>query len=93
MVILYLIARAVQIYLGLVYACMFVRAILSWFMQEEGSFVMGILCMITEPVIAPIRMLLMRIPALQSFPLDISFLVAFLAVSMLQTFLPPLTLL
>ena len=57
---------------------MFFTAIVSWIPQLRGSKLSQILYTCTEPIIAPFRRLLYRIPALQNFPLDMSFLVAYL---------------
>lgn len=91
MFLLYLIAKIISILLMLVLDAMLIRAILSWFDRGEGGFLsalMGILTMITEPVIMPVRFLLSRFPAVNSLPIDISFLVTFLLLSFLRTVLP-----
>ena len=68
-----------------VYELMLVaRAILSWFPMLGGTF-MDMLCMLTEPILSPIRKLLWKIPALQSFPIDMSVLVAFLLIDVIRT--------
>lgn len=60
------------------------RAILSWF-PMLGGVVMDMLYSVTEPVLSPIRNLLWKIPALQSFPIDLSVLVAFLVIDVIRT--------
>ncbi len=71
--------------LGMVYLLMMlVRAVLSWFPLEAGSPTSRArhwLTVITEPVIAPFRMV---IPPVGVF--DISFLVAFLVVYVVTSY-------
>ncbi len=61
-----------------------VRVIISWIpsaqMSSFGSFIYSI----TEPVLAPIRAVLHKIPALRDLPLDFSVLVAYLLVDVLR---------
>ena len=66
---------------------MFFSAIASWIPQLQGSKLTQVLFSITEPIIAPFRRLLYRIPAMQSFPLDISFLLAYFTLSILRNLL------
>ena len=91
-IVLYVIARVVQICLGLLSTAMFLRAILSWFIQDPESKVMLFLAMVTEPFVIPVRMLLMRFEAIQRSPVDVSFFVTYLLVATLQALLPTITL-
>ena len=63
---------------------LFVRAILSWFPQMRSNGIVSFLYFVTEPVLAPIRSLLRRIPALDNMPIDLSIIVAFLLLSLLS---------
>ena len=89
--LLYIFAATVSIALWVIYIAMFIQAILSWFLAED-HILMVILNCVTSPVVTPIRALLMRIPALQRLPIDISFLVAFLVIVLLMNALPPVSL-
>ncbi len=91
-IILYVLARVVQIFLGLLSTAMFLRAILSWFIQDPESKIMLFLAMVTEPFVIPVRMLLMRFEAIQRSPVDVSFFVTYLLVATLQALLPTITL-
>ncbi len=64
---------------------MMVRAIMSWFV-DEGNSVYGFFISITEPLIIPIRKLLLKTP-LGSFPMDMSFLITFFLLEIVSTFL------
>ncbi len=69
-----------------IYELLFViRAIMSWFPMAQGGGFSYFLHTVTEPVIAPIRAVLHKIPALASFPIDFSVLVAFLLIDVLRT--------
>ena len=93
MFLLYLIAKVVSILLALELDAMLLRAILSWFDTGRGGFLSaltGILTMITEPVVMPVRFLLSRFPSVNNMPVDLSFFIAFILLSLLQAFLPAL---
>ena len=65
-----------------------VRAITSWLPLEDDSPVLNFLYLTTEPILAPIRALLDRIPFMRNLPIDASTLVAYLLLSILSAFLP-----
>lgn len=88
MTALYILASTVRIFLGVVYFALFVRAILSWFIMDNGNVIMTVLGVLTEPFVAPIRFLLSHFRFVQESPLDISYLVAFLVLIVLQNVLP-----
>ena len=66
---------------------MLLRAILSWFpISEDNPFVLFV-TMLTEPIVAPIRALFERMNWFQNIPIDISFFVAYLLLSVVSTVL------
>ncbi len=65
-----------------------VRAVMSWFPIGE-NILSDIAYTITEPLIIPVRRVLERFEAVRNFPIDISFFVTFLLVSMLSAVLFP----
>lgn len=67
---------------------MFARAIMSWIMPEDENMVSRFVFAVTEPIIYPVRMLLEKIEAVQNIPFDISFLVTFLLLVVIQYLLP-----
>lgn len=91
MQVLYVFAMTVGLLLRVLYFAMFLYAILSWFIADDHP-IMGILAVVTAPVVVPVRALLSRIPALERLPIDISFLVAFLLLVLVMNALPPLSL-
>ena len=66
---------------------MTIRAIMSWFFMPEENALLRFLTVATEPFIIPVRAILQRIEFIASMPIDISFLVTFLLLSVLQSLL------
>lgn len=60
------------------------RAILSWFPMVNLGGIMEFLYTVTEPVLAPIRSVLWKIPFLQGLPIDFSVLVAFIIIDVIR---------
>lgn len=67
---------------------MFIRAVLSWLPVDDDSPVVNFVYMMTEPIIAPVRILLERFDFVRRLPIDLSFFVAFILLSVVQTLLP-----
>ena len=68
-------------------ALMTIRAIASWFFPGEDSAFQRFLVVTTEPFIIPVRAILDRFEAIAALPIDISFLVTFILLSVLQSLL------
>ena len=66
---------------------MLARAILSWFIMNE-SRIMDFLYAITEPFIYPIRLLFEKMNWFVGLPIDMSFMVTYLIITLLVTLLP-----
>jgi len=86
-VAVYLISGVASLFLGALQLLMFARALLSWFPIDEDSPILIFLHAVTEPFILPVRMLLERFEFFASSPIDLSFFVTFLLISMLQSLL------
>lgn len=82
--VLYVLARFVYYLVVGLQLCMFVRAITSWIMPDEDNKLTSFVYSVTEPLIYPVRSLLERIPAVRDMPFDISFMVTFLLLIILQ---------
>ena len=85
--LLILIKNVVFVALSAVQLAMLARAILSWFPDVGGKLV-DVLYAITEPFIYPIRRLFERMDWFQGSPIDISFSVAFLLITIVMYILP-----
>ncbi len=86
-VITYLVINTVDIFISAILFLMFIRAIMSWLPIDDDSKILWFVNAVTEPVIYPVRAVLSNFKALEEFPIDISFLVSFILLSIIQTVL------
>lgn len=86
--IFYILAKTVSVMLEAVYFAMLVRMILPFFTDPEDSRVYALTVVITEPLITPVRFIMAKLNVGQGSPIDWSFFVTALLISVLQTFLP-----
>lgn len=80
--VLALLQNTVCVILSVLQIAMLVRAIMSWFPTESNRFE-NFLYTITEPLIMPIRILFEKLNWFQGLPIDISFFVTYLLLSVL----------
>lgn len=83
-----IISQFVLLAIGFLQLAMLVRAILSLIGLEEESGIGIFLVAVTEPIILPARLLLSRISALDRLPIDLSFIVTYLLLSLIGGALP-----
>lgn len=83
--LVYILAGFASALLGILEIAMLLRAILSWFPGAMESPVYSFACMVTEPIVAPIRALFDRMGWLANSPIDFSFLIAFVLLTAIQT--------
>lgn len=83
--VIYILRVTAVILLDAVMLAMFLRAVCSWFMAE-GRLI-DFLYMITEPFILPVRMLLDRFGLFQNLPVDLSFFITYLLLSVISAIL------
>ena len=69
--------------INLLQTLMLIMALMSWIPQLRQTRLYYAISMIVEPVIDPFRRLLYKIPGMDRFPLDLSFLAAYMVLSML----------
>ena len=80
--------KFVIIFLDIVLLAMLVRAILSWFFHGEGeSPLLHLLYILTEPLIIPVRALCQRFGWFQGLPVDMSFFITTLILSLINLIL------
>ena len=82
-----LIINTAQALLAVINICMLIRAVLSWFPIRDDNPILSFVCMVTEPIIAPIRKLFDRMGWFRNSPLDFSFLAAYLLLTVISTLL------
>ena len=76
-------ANVIDIVLSIMYVLILVRALISWVNPDPFNPIVQFLYQATEPVLTPIRRIL---PSSLSFRIDISPIIAFLAIRFLQSF-------
>ena len=81
-VVLHVFTGTVCVILSAIQLAMTARAILSWFPIEPNKFI-TFLNVITEPVVYPIRKFFEKMNWFQNIPLDMSFMTAFIIISIL----------
>ncbi len=84
----YVFTNLVSFFLMALEVMMFIRVILSWMPVDDDSPIVRFIYTMTEPVIAPVRIILERSETVRSLPIDLSFFVAFLLLSVVQMILP-----
>ena len=85
-IFIFVIKNAAILLLSFVQIAMLIRAILSWF-PIDNRFV-DFVCTMTEPFIYPIRRLFEKMGWFQGLPVDISFMVSYLLITVILIFLP-----
>ena len=85
--VLYVISATVSYLITAIQFLMFARAILSWLPVDEDSAVGNFLYAVTEPVIMPVRAVIERFGWFEGMPIDMSFFITFLLLSILEMIL------
>ena len=75
--LLYFVSACVSVFCSFAMLVMFVRAILSWFPGQGGTFERFIYA-VTEPLLLPVRKLFDLFDIRPDLPIDLSFTVTFL---------------
>ena len=83
----FVVKNVVVIFLMAIELAMLARAIMSWFVTGENRL-MDFLYSVTEPFIYPVRALFQKMNWFQNLPIDVSFMVTYLIITLLVTFLP-----
>ena len=83
---IYVLVQFVTYAISVITWAMCIRAVISWFYDGDGWFI-RLLYYVTEPVIMPVRMLLVKMNWLQNTPLDFSYLLTYLVLFIIQVLL------
>ena len=78
-----LVLQTARLLISFLQTLMLVTALLSWIPQMRYNRVYQTLSMLIEPIVTPFRKLISMLPFLDEFPLDFSFLAAYLTLSIL----------
>lgn len=73
-------------FLNILSLLMTVRAIMSWLPISDGNGFMNFLILVTEPVVIPVRALFDRFGWFEGLPIDVSFFVAYMLISLFGSF-------
>ncbi len=79
----YLVRSLAALLIEVLQTLMLVMALMSWIPQLRRSKIYYMIAMVVEPVIDPFRRLIYKIPGMETFPLDLSFLAAWMVLSLL----------
>lgn len=86
--ILFILAKTVSIALEVVSFTMLIRMILSFFTDTSENHLYMITCYITEPFIAPVRAIMIRLNVGQDSPIDWSFSITYILIWLISALLP-----
>ena len=85
--IYYVLSATVSYLITAIQFLMFARAILSWLPIDDDNPIVSFLYGVTEPVIMPVRAVLDRLGLFEGMPIDMSFFITFILLSVLEMFL------
>lgn len=85
--LVYVITATLSLILAAVQLLMVIRAVTSWFPIDEDNAFMRFVYFVTEPVIMPVRAILDHFGLFEGFPIDMSFFITFMLLSVLSMFL------
>lgn len=80
-----------RLFLSLMEFAMFARAVLSFLPLEDDNPVLNLVCVVTEPVILPVRALLSVLGWDGDLPFDLAFSVTMLVLMVVNVALPTVT--
>ena len=75
------------VFLAALELCMLARAVLNWLPLDEESAVYRYLFCVTEPLVLPVRAIFDRIPAFGNSPIDVSFFITLILLSVISSLL------
>lgn len=84
----YIIAKTVSIVLEVVSFAMIIRMLLPIFIDPTESRIYAITCFVTEPFIAPVRAIMVRLNIGQDSPIDWAFSITYILIWLLSGLLP-----
>ena len=83
-----LLASLARILLEVLSIAMMIRVLLPIFFDPDGNRIYELTVMLTEPIVAPVRSLFVKLNVGQGSPIDWSFFATYLLISILGTVLP-----
>ncbi len=86
--LLYILTDTVNIVLEAMALLILARVVLTILMFDEDSKIVGFIYMLTEPILIPFRILCDKIELFNNIPVDMSLIMASLAILIIQLLLP-----
>ena len=83
----FIVVSILVVFIDIIQIAMFVRAILSWVGIGRNSKILFYLYFVTEPIIMPVRKLFKKMNWFGRLPIDISFLVTYILLSIISAIL------
>lgn len=87
-VLFYIIAKVVEIYLSVVSLAMLLRVVLQFFVDVETNKIFMLCVLVSETFVFPFRGIMAKFNLFTDTPIDMPFMIAYLAVVAITTFLP-----
>jgi len=85
--LIYVLTATISLLLSAIQLLMLIRAIMSWFPIDEDSVFLRFVFLATEPVIMPVRLFMNRLGLFEGMPIDMSFFITFMLLSILLAFI------
>ena len=85
---LYIFAKTVSLIIDLVFIAMMARVIIPFFLDVEESRVYALAFFISEPFVAPVRYVMIKMNWGQDSPIDWAFFMTYMILWLLQSLLP-----
>ncbi len=85
--ILYILTSTIRFVIVVIEFLMLGRAILSWIPMDDDNPIENFLYTVTEPVIMPVRAVIDYFGWFQSMPIDMSFFITFILLSIIEMLL------
>lgn len=83
--VIYVVSQVVLTCLSALEIAMLIRAVLSWIPSMSGTRFADFIYTLTEVIVAPVRRAAEKMNLFNRSPIDLSFLIAYLLLSMLQS--------
>ena len=88
---LYIAVTTVRIFIEFLKLALCINALISWLPVDDDNVFVLLLDRICAPILYPARLLVEKSEHLSSFPIDISYILTFIALMIIGAFLPIMT--
>lgn len=87
-VLFYILAKVVEIFLSVISLAMLLRVVLQFFVDVEENRLFAVCLVVSETFVMPFRMIMAKFNIGQDTPIDLPFMVAYIALAAITMFLP-----